>query len=189
MTEKENMFYENLKHAIYENYFAKIPMNSTLADSTERWFNQLAKLKFESATDKEFLLNYLSDHPCDIKPTENDKEWLTHVSEDVLNILHFSLCTSLMALIEDDKENLESTENLHQFHLLVKAEMIRRGYEGMTETDSFIVDINKKNKGQLISIDKARKEGICPYCNSKEHIISYGDKWKCTACKKYFRKA
>ena len=181
--------FEHLKHMIYENYFAKIPMNSTFADSHERWFALLAKLKFESATDKEFLLNYFTDNPCNTKPTSEDKEYLKHVSEDVLNILHFSLCTSLMMLIGDDKENLESTENLHQFHILVRNEMISRNYEGMTETDSFILDISKKNKGQLISMDKARREGICPYCNSKEHVISYGDKWKCTKCNKYIRKA
>lgn len=187
MTENKNIIYE-IKHSVYERYFGKIPMNSTLADSKERWFNHLSKLKFESATDKEFWLSYWTDNPCNIMPSEQDREYLKKCGEEVLDILYFSLCTSLMALIENDRENLDSTENLHQFHLLVKNEMISRGYEGMTEQDSFTLDVNKKNKGQLISMDKARTEGICPYCNSKEHIISYGDKWKCNHCNKYFRK-
>ena len=183
------MFFKNLAHEIGEKYFAKIPMNSTLADSTKRWFRHLTKLKNEVLLDSEFWLSYWSDNPCTLAPTEQDREQITHSSECALNDFHFCLCTSLKALIEDDKENLESTENLHQFHVLVRNEMISRHYEGMTETDSFIVDINKKNKGQLISMDKARLEGICPYCSSKEHVISYGDKWKCNKCKKYFRKA
>jgi hypothetical protein len=178
-----------LAHEIGNKYFAKIPMNSTLADSPERWFNYLAKLKFEVLTDAEFWLNYWSDNPCNTASTEQDKERLKKSSESALNDFHFCLCTSLKMLIENDMENLESTLNLHEWHLIVKQEMINRGFEGMTEADSFYVDINKKNKGQLISLDEARKEGICPYCNSKEHVISYGDKWKCTVCNKYFRKA
>jgi hypothetical protein len=178
----------NLAHEIGTQYFAKIPMNSTLADGIERWNNHLTKLKNEVLLNSEFWLNYWTDNPCNNKPTEQDRENLKHSSECALDDFHFCLCTSLKALIGDDKETLESTLNLHKWHLLVKEEMISRHYEGISETDSFKIDLNKKNKGQLISIDKARKEGICPYCNSKEHVISYGDKWKCTTCKRYFRK-
>jgi len=163
-------------------------MNSTLADSKERWFNHLAKLKQEAVLDREFWLNYWLDNPCNIKPSEKDREQLTHSSECALDDYHFCLCTSLMALIGDNKENLESTENLHQFHVLVRNEMIGRHYEGMTEQDSFEIEIAKKRNGQIIDINKARIEGICPYCNSKTNVISYGDKWKCNKCKKYFRK-
>jgi hypothetical protein len=190
------MFYTDLAHEIYENYFQKIPMNSTLADSHERWFALLAKLKFESASDEEFWLNYWTDHPCLTKPTEQDQKKLQSgnrpdglgFGDEPLNLCDLALCTSLKALIENDYENLESTENLHQYQLLTKAELKRRGFETTLE-DSFIVDINKKNRGQLISMTKARREGICPYCNSKEHVISYGDKWKCNKCNKYIRKA
>ena len=183
------MFYADLAHVIGENYSAKVPFNSKLRESKDRWFNHLDKLRFETVTDEEFWLNYWSYNPCNIKPTEHDKKQLTHSSESALEDFHFCLCTSLKALIEADKEKLESTENLHQFYLLVKNEMLSRNYEGLTATDSFILDINKKTKGQLISMTESRKKGICPYCHSKDHIQSYGDKWKCTLCMKYFRKA
>ncbi|MFB3889201.1 MAG: hypothetical protein ACE14S_06890 [Candidatus Bathyarchaeia archaeon] len=192
-------FFNNLTHIISEKYFAKIPMNSTLADSQERWFNHLAKLKNEVLLDSEFWLNYWTDNPCMTKPTPEDALKLKHTPEELERFkytyesactdLHIALCTSLEALIEADRENLESTENLHQWHLMLKREMISRGYEGMTEQDSFYIDVEKKRKGLLISMDKARLEGICPFCNSKANVISYGEKWHCKACKKYWRKA
>ncbi len=183
------MFFENLSHVIGEKYFAKIPFNSKIADSNERWMRLLNKLKMETVTDSEFWLNYWTQNPCTQAPTLEDKEYLKRACEGALDDFHFCLCTSLKELIANDYENLESTENLHQYHLLVKAEMLRRGIQGVTPTDSFPIDIANKNKGQLISMDKARTEGICPYCNSKTNVISYGDKWHCKKCKKYWRKA
>ena len=166
------MFYENLTNEIYIDFGI---MNK--------------KERMKKVLDSEFWLNYWIEHPCLNAPTPEDLKYLK--DKRYLSPLidyELTLCTSLKALIENNMENLESTENLHQFHLTLKEELKNRDIPIQAE-DSFILDINKKNKGQLISIDKARKEGICPYCNSKTNVISYGDKWKCNKCKKYFRKA
>jgi len=195
------MFYENLTHIIGEKYQNKIPMNSTLADSKERWNNYLTKLKFEVCTDSEFWLNYWTDNPCTTKPTPEDAEKLKRTPEELekfnytyqfaLTDLHFCLCTSLKALIEDDKEGLESTENLHQWHLLLKKEMISRGYEGMTPTDSFEIEIAEKHSGHYITEkikEVFRHSGDkCIHCGSV-NIVSNGNMWTCKDCKKSFRK-
>lgn len=184
------MFFENLSHIIGEKYFQKIPMNSTLADSTERWFRHLAKLKFETCTDNEFWLSYWIDNPCMTKPTPEDRERLKKTLESVLVDYELVLCTSLKMLIANDMENLTSTENLHQYHLMIKEELKRRDIPVQPE-DSFIIDIKAKKEGKLITEQKKeqlRQSGEkCIHCGS-DNIISNGNMWTCSNCKKSFRK-
>ncbi len=166
------MFFEKLSELIYTDFGI---------------MNQ--KKREEKTLNSEYWLEYWLKNPCLEAPTPENIEYLRN-KQFVTPLVDYEmlLCTSLKELIAHDYENLTSTENLHQFHLILKAELKRRGIP-VLDRDSFLIDVNNKKQGKIITEEKVRREGVCPECNSKEHVISYGDKWKCKLHNKYWRKA
>jgi hypothetical protein len=187
------MFLKDLSETIAHESCERRPLITKRISNFDTVWQALAdKTDRELVLDDKYWLEHWTEYPCDSKPTQEDRDFLKRASERTLDNYHFCLCTSLKALILNDMENLESTENLHQFHLIIKAEMLNRHIEGVNPMDSFLIDVANKKLGNLTNIEKlmiqARAEGVCPQCKTKEFVISYGDKWHCKLHKKYWRK-
>jgi len=123
-------------------------------------------------------------------PSSDETEHLKQMSNHEL-IDYFKLvCLSLKQLVNNNLERSEQARILHAYYLMIKNQINSRDMCKLPKTDAFLeyVQHKKHYKDELEKIERCRELGICPKCESKENVISYGDKWKCTSCNSYFRK-
>ena len=124
-------------------------------------------------------------------PTQNELEHLKQMSNHELIDFFKLVCLSLKQLINNNLESSEIAQNLHGYYKLIKKEINSRPrMPQLPQKDAFIEYCQNKQqyKEDLEKMERCRELGICPKCESKDNVISYGDKWKCTSCKRYFRK-
>lgn len=121
-------------------------------------------------------------------PTKSEIEELTNYR---LMTYYHVVCVSLKELLECKLESSEQAKILHKWYLLMKQEInSRKNLPKMPKSDSFIIDLETRNKRQKLAkkLEKARVTGnICIHCGST-NVIGWGDKWKCKDCGRYFRK-